>query len=113
MKKKLNIKIIIIGTINKKIKSKNIHITGRYNSNQLVELVEKNMIDVLFIPSVCPETFSYTTEESINMGLPVAVFNIGAPAERVKRYNKGIVIKKIEPEFALKELLEYFWNHTT
>jgi hypothetical protein len=47
------------------------------------------------------------------MGLPVAVFNIGAPAERVKRYNKGIVIKKIEPEFALKELLEYFWNHTT
>ena len=41
-------------------------------------------IDLFFIPSIWPETFSYTTSEIMSMHMPVAVFPIGAPVERVK-----------------------------
>ena len=31
----------------------------------------------------------------MKMGMPVMCFDIGAPAERVKKYEKGIIIPKI------------------
>ena len=82
--------------------------TGKYERDKLPEIVEKNKIDLILIPSICPETFSYTTEEGMMMGLPVAVFNIGAPAERVHNYPKGIILTEISAEAALKELYEYW-----
>lgn len=107
----LNIRVVIIGTIDIKIRSRALFVTGRYKTGNFVNLVENNNIDILFIPSVCPETFSFTTEESIRMGVPVAVFNIGAPAERVKKYEKGIIIDKMNAESALKEILDYFHEY--
>ena len=40
----------------------------------------------------------------MTMGLPVACFNLGAPAERVKIYDKGIVIPEINARLALEEI---------
>ncbi len=65
---------------------------GRYDKFQLPKLMEKNQIDLIFIPSIWPETFSYTTEEAIKMNISVAVFDLGAPAERIKEYDKGIIL---------------------
>ena len=70
--------------------------------------MEENRIDLILIPSICPETFSYTTEESIQMGLPVAVFNVGAPAERVGKYEKGLVIDIVDAEFAIHDILAWY-----
>jgi len=36
----------------------------------------------------------------------VACFNIGAPAERIKNYEKGIVLGGSDPETILKGLLQ-------
>ena len=68
-------------------------------------------IDLFFIPSIWPETFSYTTSEIMSMHMPVAVFPIGAPVERVKHYEKGLVLKETDAKSALKELWE-FAEHT-
>lgn len=68
-------------------------------------------IDLFFIPSIWPETFSYTTSEIMSMHMPVAVFPIGAPVERVKYYEKGLVLKETDAKSALKELQE-FAEHT-
>ncbi len=38
------------------------------------------------------------------MGLPVACFDLGAPAERVRNYEKGLIISKIDAETALREI---------
>lgn len=84
--------------------------TGKYERDNLPEIVEKNKIDLVLIPSIWPETFSYTTEEGMMMGLPVAVFDIGAPAERVKSYEKGIVIREISAEAAIEEINRYWEN---
>ena len=68
------------------------------------EIIEDRKIDVIFIPSIWPETFSYTSQEAIEMGMPVAVFDLGAPPERVKKYEKGLVIDKIDAAYALEKI---------
>ncbi len=60
---------------------------------------------MFLIPSVWPETFSYTTSEIISMGFPVAVLPVGAPVERVKRYAKGLVLKNEKPENIVEEMI--------
>ncbi len=99
-----NVSITIIG------KSKSIKFIkslGSYERDNLPSIMEKHHIDIIFIPSIWPETFSYTTDEAMLMGLPVACFNLGAPAERVALYEKGLVIDKIDAEYALKQIVDF------
>jgi len=56
------------------------------------------------IPSIWPETFSYTTSEALLLGYPVLCFNLGAPAERVRRYDCGLVVDAPYPEGVLEAL---------
>ena len=85
-KRDLDIQVVLIGEISEHIKSKHFEVTGRYQREELPELVQKYEIDIFIIPSVCPETFSYTTQEIMMMNMPLMVFDLGAPAERVKEY---------------------------
>jgi hypothetical protein len=81
---------------------------GRFTRTDLPKLMEENEIDLVLIPSICPETFSFTTEEAIHMRMPLAVFDLGAPAERVRHYDKGIVLQQQNPEYILGKISEYF-----
>lgn len=105
---KLNIKVLgnVKGSIRRHLK--NVKVLGKYKVANLSNLIEKEQIDIVFIPSVWPETFSYTTAEAMSMGLPVACFDIGAPAERVKENNSGCVINNIDAKDALDTILQYF-----
>ena len=44
----------------------------------------------------------------MTMGLPVACYDLGAPAERVKKYKKGLIISKIDAQTTLKEIEQFF-----
>ncbi|MDL2272300.1 glycosyltransferase [Desulfovibrio sp. OttesenSCG-928-I05] len=81
--------------------------TGTYDVSSLPDIVEKLGIDIIFIPSVWPETFSYTTVESISMGLPVACFAIGAQMEHVRNYEHGLVISKIDAKTCIDEMMVF------
>ncbi|MCD8090776.1 MAG: glycosyltransferase, partial [Clostridiales bacterium] len=87
------IRIINIGSSEGKIKDENYRETGRYTYDELPLLTLDNDIDVYFITSVWPETFCYTAEEAMKMGMPVMSFDIGAHAERIRAYEKGYVLK--------------------
>ena len=91
-----NEKIIIIG--NMENPPDNIHIHGKYKTDDLPKLMEQYEIDTVFIPSIWPETFSYTTSEATSMGLPVICYDLGAPAERITQYKYGLVLKEITPD---------------
>ena len=69
--------------------------------------MEKYRADIVFIPSIWPETFSYTTSEAISMGMPIACFDMGAPAQRVGDYEHGLVLPQINPEKNLKQITEF------
>jgi glycosyltransferase involved in cell wall biosynthesis len=74
---------------------------GRYIRDELPQLLEKHEIHAILMTSIWPETFSYTTSEAILLGYPVICFNLGAQAERVKRYNCGIVCDEISAQSLL------------
>lgn len=100
-----NTNIIVIGTMADA--PSNIKITGAYNPSKLPDLMQRHKIDIVFIPSIWPETFSYTTSEAISMGLPVACYNMGAPSERVEQYSRGLVLNEISPKENLNQILEF------
>lgn len=77
-----------------------ITVSGEYKPEDLVDLVESLGVNLAFFSSVCPETFSYVTQELMMMDLPIACYGFGAPAERVAKYEKGIIIPRMTPESA-------------
>jgi GT2 family glycosyltransferase len=107
-KRELNAKIYVIGEYNGNIRKKIIHVTGPYRREELPDIIEQTGANVFFVPSIWPETFSYVTEELMMMNVPLAVFNIGAPPERVSQYPLGRIIPEINPEVALNTLIELY-----
>ncbi len=105
-KNKLQIRLIIIGEFNGK-KNNNIKVLGKYKREDLPEIIENNHIDIVFISSICAETFSYTTHEAKAMDLKVACFDIGAQAECVRSYSKGLIIKEIDAQVALNAIINF------
>ncbi len=104
----LNINVVVIGEITEVITSKHFKVTGRYDRAKLPSLIRENKIDAFLIPSIWPETFSYTSEEVMQMELPLIVFNIGAPAERVKKYPKGHIVDEVSAKAVLEKIQKEF-----
>lgn len=109
----LPVKIIIIGGTSENLRHRNLISTGAYRREEIMDLTKKHKIDMFFLPSLVPETFSFTAEEIITMHMPLAVFDLGAPAERVKKYEKGLIIQKIDAGAALDEIVSWIKNRKT
>ncbi len=104
-----NVKIVLIGRTDgvNLGRYQNFEETGGYELSELPKLIYQYDIDLFLISSVWPETFSYTAEEIIKMGMPIAAFDLGAPAERVKRYEKGLILEKREAPHVLEEIRRF------
>ncbi|WP_257287450.1 glycosyltransferase, partial [Endozoicomonas sp. SESOKO2] len=91
----LPIQFIVIGYScdDKKLnKFPNIKITGRYQRNQFTSIARKYNCSVSVLFSLWPETYGFTLTESVNAGMPVLSFNIGAYAERINKLEVGRVL---------------------
>lgn len=72
--------------------------TGRYaGSDEALALLAEHDIDLILIPSIWPETYCYTLSIALVSGLPVAVFDLGAPADRLRAASTGF---RIDPGLA-------------
>jgi len=100
----LDIGLVVIGTLESAVIPANITITGPYDSGELAALLLRHQVNACLLPSIWPETFSYVTQEIMNLGMPLAVFDLGAPAERVRHYALGRVIPEIDARAALDGL---------
>ena len=65
---------------------------GDYQLSELSGLVARYGITDWLIPSIWPETFSYTTHETLATGLPVHAFDIGAQGAAAAAARNGHVI---------------------
>ncbi len=63
--------------------------TGRYEEHQATALVKQQQAYFAWLPSVWPETWCYTLSVAWQAGLNVVAFDIGAPAERIRRTGRG------------------------
>lgn len=105
LERKLNLNIVIIGEIEIKCESSVVSQTGAYQRDQLSSIIQREGVNTLLFPSICPETFSYVVHELINLELPVACFDMGAPADRLTQYSKGLVLKGFDPSSILDQLI--------
>jgi len=69
-----------------------VFVTGPYEAADAVAEIRAQQADLGFLPSLWPETWCFTLGEAWLAGLDVAVFDIGAPAERVRRTGRGWVL---------------------
>ncbi|MEM7238464.1 MAG: glycosyltransferase, partial [Pseudomonadota bacterium] len=68
------------------------HVHGPYQIRDLPGLVARYGISAWLIPSVWPETFSFTTHEALATGLPVLAFDLGAQGAAVEAAENGIAL---------------------
>lgn len=67
-------------------KKAGINVTGRYDHYELNDLIDNNNLDVVFIASTVPETWSFTLTAALRSKLPIAAFAIGAQGARLAEY---------------------------
>lgn len=103
--RKLDIQIVIIGTIEVSSLKSIVRQTGPYQHAQLPEIIKSSEVNVMLFPSIWPETFSYVVQELMALDLPVACFNMGAPAEKLSNYAKGLVLPRADISSVLDELI--------
>lgn len=93
-----DIRIVILGDYLEEGRTPNITVTGSYDSRRLPELMRMFEPNCALLPSVWPETFSYTVHELMQFGLPIISFDLGAQAEALKSYKRGIIVPEMSVE---------------
>jgi len=69
-----------------------VSLTGPYEEHELPSLLERESGDMVWLASIMPETWSYTLTQAMRHGLPIAAFDIGAIAERLRSRNGGLLL---------------------
>ena len=64
--------------------------TGHHwEDDETLDLVTQVSAAMILLPSIWPETYAYALTLALRTGLPVAAFDLGAPAERLRAYPNG------------------------
>lgn len=69
-----------------------VKITGKYKEFEIKHFIETFRIDWFFLPSIWPETWSYVLTQLWMVEKPVIVYDIGAPAERIRQSGGGLIV---------------------
>ena len=80
-------------------------VTGRFDQDEAVGLIARQRANLGFVPSIWPETWCLSLGEIWRAGLSVAAFDIGAPAERIKRTGRGFILPLGLPANAINNAL--------
>jgi len=86
-------KIVIVGEFDHSFPlPPSVKVTGRYDSATLPGKISTCGITAWLMPSIWPETFSFTTREMLATGLPVMAFDLGAQGEAVREAENGHIV---------------------
>ena len=78
-------RLVVVGNVDPGFKlARGAVIHGDYARDELPLIIAQYEIDRWLIPSIWPETFSFTTREAIMTGLPVFTFDLGAQADALR-----------------------------
>lgn len=108
-KEKMPIDWFLFGYIHDvKINENLIQITGEYKGfKDLEKLINKYPVDIVFLPSVWPETYSYILSESWFLGKPVLSADLGAISDRISATNGGWLVKNcLNPKEICNKIIE-------
>jgi GT2 family glycosyltransferase/glycosyltransferase involved in cell wall biosynthesis len=80
-------------------------VTGPYREEDAVGLIRAQGAQLAFLPSIWPETWCFTLGLAWRAGLAVAAFDLGAPAERIRRTGRGWLLPLGLPAPAINNAL--------
>jgi GT2 family glycosyltransferase/glycosyltransferase involved in cell wall biosynthesis len=95
MQRNLNLEFVLVGHSiddHRLMATGRCFVTGRFQPNEAVQLIQDQRAHLGFVPSIWPETWCLGLGEIWRAGLPAAAFDIGAPAERIRRTGRGFVL---------------------
>jgi hypothetical protein len=82
-----------------------VFVTGPFAAGEARDLLTQSGASLAFIPSIWPETWCFALSDAWEAGLDAAVFDIGAPAVRVRRTGRGWVLPLNLPAGAINDAL--------
>jgi GT2 family glycosyltransferase/glycosyltransferase involved in cell wall biosynthesis len=69
-----------------------VFVTGEFRAEEVTSLIRAQHADLAFAPSIWPETWCFALTDAWRAGLRAAAFDIGAPAERIRRSGRGFLL---------------------
>jgi glycosyltransferase involved in cell wall biosynthesis len=70
-----------------------VRVRGYYRAGSLVEILQRDRVDLALLLSIVPESFSLVFSECLAAGVPVVAFDHGAIAERLRRHGGGLLVE--------------------
>lgn len=100
-----DLQMVLIGVIDPRYAlPEDVAVTGPYQRSDIARLAKIHGVTRWLIPSIWPETFSFTTHEALATGLPVHAFDIGAQGEAVSKAPNGVPMPFV-PEADLAQVV--------
>ena len=100
-------RLVLIGNLDPAYRlASSAEIHGDYEIADIPDLVAHYGISCWLIPSVWPETFSFTTHEALATGLPVLAFDLGAQGDLVADAPNGHIVPLIDGTPDMDNLLD-------
>ena len=100
-------KLVVFGALDPAYADRRVIVHGGYERGDITDLARKYGIDRWLIPSIWPETFSYTTHEALATGLPVFAFDLGGQGDAVRGAPNGIPLARNMP---IAEVARRLWQ---
>jgi glycosyltransferase involved in cell wall biosynthesis len=91
----LDLRFVVVGTTiddQRLLDTDRVFVTGPYQPDEVVALIRAQGAALALLPSIWPETWCLGLTELWRAGLRVAAFDIGAPAERIRRTGRGFLL---------------------
>lgn len=81
-------------------------IHGSYAIEDILHLAQRYKVTHWLIPSIWPETFSYTVHECLATGLPTLAFDLGAQGDAVRQAGNGILLPWLQGKRSPEDLAQ-------
>jgi glycosyltransferase involved in cell wall biosynthesis len=106
--RRLPLQFVVVGhTIDDRrlLATRRVFVTGSYAADEVVTLIKAQNATLAMLPSIFPETWCLSLAEAWRADLRVVAFDIGAPAERIRRTGRGILLPLGLPAHAINNAL--------
>ncbi len=80
-------------------------VTGPFRPEEATALIHAQQAQLALLPSIWPETWCFALTDVWAAGLDVVAFDLGAPAERIRRTGRGALLPPGLPAARINEML--------
>ena len=110
---KLPLEFILMGYSmnNYLLQTQGVHVTGRYQEQDALSILLNLHPHVVWLPSLWPETYSYTLSLAFKCGVPIAAFDIGAIGARLHRAGQTDLLMPLDMTSNIKGINSVFMNY--